>query len=286
MRYKQEIDINWFPEELDEFLQKEYSYSLWHFSLSLAMNFIFWGDPRSTHKAQLLRKRKNDFLKELRNIKKISNENFPYIAGWAINKKIKERTQRGNTAKHATQTAIQEYQSERLKFLRDLDSMIKNHDIELNDQNLRGSPRKRINVLILIWSHFIKDKNQIHTANIISLLEWFNEQSRNHKQFVSCFKEIKKIKNENIKRLIQRYKRQNSLDETIKEGKLSFKVLVGNKIISFEDNKTMIKNFEKHEWYIPPLITFPSGEKLTIEDFKENSKSAKASYKNRIHPSL
>ena len=40
MKRREEIDINWGPKRLDYFLQKNYSYSLWHFAFSIYGIFL------------------------------------------------------------------------------------------------------------------------------------------------------------------------------------------------------------------------------------------------------
>lgn len=73
----------------------------------------------------------------------------------------------------------------------------------------------------------------------------------------------------------------------IENAKISFERPVGSAVISFGDKEVKIewiKESDLHKDNLnPSLVTYPNGDKLTFEDFKENSKKAKVSYRNRAY---
>jgi len=245
MRYK-EIDIEWTPAELDRFLQENYGYSLWHFSWSFIRNSFLWKDYREGGEIKTLKKVKRDLEKNLNVLQK---KPFPYESFIHLRKTIK---------------AI---------------------DKPLNSQNTRGAPSKRLSIIALIWSYFIRDEHETHLANISGLLEWFNDKAEYSEFFVSFLEEIESLNNKKLKKLIARHRKENTHGETIEEGKDIFEMPAKAIAISFEDKRVETKRLEKSDWEKnTPLITFPNGEKLTIGDFEENSKKTKVLYKNKAYP--
>lgn len=95
------------------------------------------------------------------------------------------------------------------------------------------------------------------------------------------------MSNEKLKKVIHKRKSQDNYKAMIENGKISFERPVGSAIISFSDEKIEIKWLKESEWHKdnlnPPLVSLSNNERLTVEDFKENSKKAKVSYRNRAY---
>lgn len=243
MRYE-EIDIEWTPAELDRFLQENYGYSLWHFSWSFVDNSLLWKDYREGGGIKILKEMKNKLQKISEQLIKPP---FPYKAHKDINNANKEI------------------------------------DWVLNSQNTRGTPSKRLSIIALIWSYFIRDKHKTHLANISGLLEWFNDKTENSEFFASFFKDIENLNNKKLKKLIDRHRKENTHSAAIEEGKDVFEMPAGIISILFED-EAKTNRLEKSNWNKKtPLVTFPIGEILTIGDFEENNRILKAGDKNRAH---
>ena len=160
--------MNGEPKELDYFLQKNYSHSLWHFSLSLAENFIFWRDYRAVKKKELgnLKLSWTEFWKkrkkELENLKKKNieilnefhdkTETEPGIGAWFIRMELEKRT-------NLSDKDYFEKIFELTPFFKTLNELSEKIDKKLNIQNIRGAPSRRANIVSLIWSYFIKSDN-------------------------------------------------------------------------------------------------------------------------------
>lgn len=252
MRYE-EIYIEWTPAELDRFLQENYGYSLWHFSWSFIHNSFLWKDYREGSGIKILKEMKNKLQKISEQLIKPP---FPYKAHKDINNANKEI------------------------------------DWILNSQNTKGAPSKRLSIIALIWSYFIRKGNEIHFANITGLLEWFIDRNKNCEFFISfftdfadpdkpCLKNIyededltlteQSFNNEKFRKLIYRHRKENTHSEAVEEGKRVFKLSIINSI-SFENKGAVTKKIEKIDWEKnTPLITFPNSEILTVGDFEQNS---------------
>ena len=252
MKYK-EIDIEWTPAELDRFLQGNYGYSLWHFSWSFIENSFLWRDYREGGGIKTLKKVKRDLEEKLNELRK---KPFPYESFIHLRKAIK---------------AI---------------------DKPLNSQNTKGAPSKRLSIIALIWSYFIRKGNETHFANITGLLEWFIERNKNCEFFISFFTDFadpdkpylkniyededstlteQSFNNEKFRKLIYRHRKENTHSEAVEEGKRVFKLSIINSI-SFENKGAVSKKIEKIDWEKnTPLVTFPNGEILAVRDFEQNS---------------
>lgn len=227
-----EINIEWTPAETDRFLQENYGYSLWHFACSFIRNSFIWRDYREDGNIKTLKKGKKELEKNLDKFRKYP---FPYSSYKYINEAIKEI------------------------------------DKTLNSQNMQGAPSKRLNIIALIWSYFIKDTHKIHLANISGLLEWFNDKTENSEFFVSFFREIENLNNKKLGKLIDRHKRKNTYAKAVEEGMRIFKNPAKNIAILFRNNEAeeiLLDKFERGK--NTPFISFPNGEILAIEDFEKN----------------
>lgn len=243
MRYE-EIDIEWTPAELDRFLQENYGYSLWHFSWSLLHNSFLWKDYRERGQIKIL----NDMRNKLQKIsEQLIKPPFPYAVYKNINDANKEI------------------------------------DWILNSQNTKGAPSKRLNIIALIWSYFIKDKHETRLANISGLLEWFDNKTESSEFFTSFFKEIECLNNEKLRKLINRHRKENTHSESVEEGKRVFEMPAGIISILFEDKRAKTKRLKEPVAKSAPLLSFPDGTVLTVGDFEENKRMAKAEDKNRLY---
>lgn len=214
------------PRELDYLLQKKYGYSLWHFSLSFAKNFLSWRDYRAAKKkesgywqlswTEFWKKRK----KELINIKKKNieflneflNKTHLDLEAWLIDKEIKITRQIKKRISSGDEDYIEKI-FELTPFFETLNELIRKiDDKKLNIQNLRGAPSKRVNIIAHIWSNFIKDKGEPNLVETINLLKWFNGKFQNVD--VASYKifsaEINEITNEKLKKVIYKHKSQDT----------------------------------------------------------------------------
>ena len=181
----EKIQINLRPLELDYFLQRNYSYSLWHFSLSLAKNFLFWKDLRGYKKIEtgyLEISWKDYWMKRIKELKDLKEKNIytldnflkkvqPSLDSWEIPRALLEKKVSPRNRNYI------EEMFELNPFFDQIDFLIKKMNGFLNIQELRGTPLKRTNIIILIWSPFIQDnKGRTHIINIINLLKWFSEK--------------------------------------------------------------------------------------------------------------
>ncbi len=286
----EKVQINWKPIKLDYFLQKNYSYSLWHFSLSLAGNLLWWKDFRGYKKTEsgLLKISWKDFwrkrIKELESLKKknlYTLDNFlqktrPYLDNWEIPRALLEKKISPRNRNYIEE--IFELNS----FFGQIDFLIKRMNGFLNIQNLRGTPLKRTNTIILTWSAFIHDnEGRTQIINIINLLKWFSEKFKDMSLYKSFYEEINEIHAEKVTKLIYRYRKELSpkyLVGVVENGKTKFKENVRNKLISFEAKQVKIKTIRESDWdkcnSHTPLVTFPNGEKYTLFDFEENWKKS------------
>lgn len=304
MRYEK-VQINWKPLELDYFLQRNYSYSLWHFSLSLAGNFMFWKDLRGYKKTEsgYLEISWKDYwmkrIKELDDLKKKNIDtldNFlkkvqPYLNNWEI-----PRALLGKKVSPGDRNYTEEM-FELNPFFGQIDFLIKKMNGFLNIQKLRGAPYKRINILLLIWSFFIRDnKGNTHILNILRLLKWFDERFKGISLYRSFSKEIGEIHEEKVSKLVHRYRKQmrsDHLENIIKNGKIAFNESVQRKlfkVISFGNKNVVVKAMREFDLdknsKKNPLIIFPRGERLTLEDFENNLKKSSLNEKNQLNNTL
>jgi len=285
MRYEK-IQTNWNPQELDYFLQQNYSYSLWHFSLSLAENFLFWKDLRG-HKRTESGYRKvgsKDFwtkrINELKDLKKkniLTLENFlkkvqPVLDNWEIPRALLEKKVSPRNSNYIEEIF------DLNPFFYQIDFLIKKMNRFLNKQNLRGSPIKRTNIIILIWSTFILDKKgRTQILNIINLLKWFSEKFKDIHLYQSFNKEINEIYGEKASKLIYRYRKESIpkyLVNYVENAKTRFETNVRNKLILFGANLVKITAIRETDWdkysSHSPLITFPNREEYYLSDFEGN----------------
>lgn len=232
-------------KEEDRFLQKNYGYSLWHFSLSLAISFspLSWKDYREGGQIKILKKMNNKLQKIS---EQLAKPPFPY--------------------------ATQE----------DINNANKEIDWILNSQNTRGAPSKRINIIALAWSCSIDSP-----IEIIELLAWFKERFKNTIGYKPICDGVDKISKESLRKSLHRHKTKSSHKVWIEECRDIFKAIPGAIAISFEDKRVETRWIEKSNWHKDtPLITFPTGEILTVRDFEGNIRKAKTLDKNRVYPNL
>lgn len=304
MMIDKEVKIDWEPKELDYFLQKNYGYSLWHFSLSLASNIQGWIDYRTVkiqesgyrmlswtafwrkriNELQQLKKKNLDVLSELLNRK------LPQIDKWEIPRALLEKKVSPRNKNYI------EIMFDLNPFFKVTDDLIKRMEGYVNIQKVKGASYKRTNIIALIWHYFIRDESAIktHIANITGLLEWFYDKFDNTNYYSPLNREIDEINNSKIKKVIYRYKHdKNKIHESLKNeveyGKKVFEeYAVGSRIVLFENNNILIKYFSESNWekfnsQYPALVVFPNREELKVEDFRENSAKGKVSFKNRAY---
>ena len=289
MRYEK-VQINWKPLELDYFLQRNYSYSLCHFSLSLAKNFLFWKDLRGYKKIEsgyLEISWKDYWMKRIKELKDLKEKNIytlgnflkkvqPSLDSWEIPRALLEKKVSPRNRNYI------EEMFELNPFFDQIDFLIKKMNGFLNIQKLRGTPLKRTNIIILTWSTFIQDnEGRTHIINIINLLKWFSEKFKDMSLYKSFHEEINEIHAEKVTKLIYRYRKELSpkyLVDVVEYGKTKFEENVRSKLISFGAKQVKIRAIRESDWdkynSHTPLVTFPNGEKYTLSDLEENWKKS------------
>jgi len=286
------LEVNWKPKELDYFLQRNYSYSLWHFSLSLAEFLLFYKDYRSIKKKEsgkwelhwtmFWKKR----IFELNQLKKTTKETlteflekakYPNLEVWKIEMLMKRKTRVGDSDYIEKMFGLS-------SFFETLNRLIKEMNKILISSKTKGRPLKKTTIIALTWSHFIKDDDETHLVNIVNLLDWFKKRLPNSAIYKSFGEEINKIQNYKLKQIIYRHKTKSTHKNLINCYKNTFEKTVGSRTISFEGMRPKITAHLESNWneydIKPPLVSFSEEEKFTAENFKENSIKANVSYKN------
>jgi len=223
-------------KEEDRFLQdpKNCGYSLWHFSLSLAMKYYLfpWKDYREGGYIEVLKKEKRDREKDRDRYWKM-----PFIKNYHF------------------------------LFIKNRKEEIKEIDRILNSQNIKGRPSERINIIALAWSYFIDSP-----VEIIELLAWFKKRLENIVIYKPICDGIDKITKESLRKLLHRHKTDGTHKAWVEECKnLFISAIPAGLAISFKDETVETKRLEKSDWQKDtPLIAFPNGEILTVGDFEKN----------------
>jgi len=289
MRYK-EIDINWTPEKLNSYLQKNYGYSLWHFSLSLAMNFHSWIDKRNVKMKEsgdyslsyvnFWKKRihelKNLKKKNVETLKNLLDRKLPQIDKWEIPRALIDKKISPQHRRYI------EIMFDLPPYFQVIDNLTDIMDNLLKSQTMKGASIKRTNVLSIIWHYFIRDKskNVTHIANILALFEWFRDKFEEIDFYKAFNLEIEQLNNKKLQKLFYRYrrstdKRNKQLVDEIEYGKKLIKTsTIGSCIIDFtKDNKNRYR-FAKFQSEterkmmkpISPLVIFPKEQVLIVKD--------------------
>ena len=264
-------------KEEDRFLQKNYGYSLWHFSLSLAKNYHLF--PRKDYREE---------------------------AGFIGVLKKEKRNREKDLDRYWKMPLIRNYHHFLIK---NKEEEIKEIDGMLNSQKITGIRAKRINILALVWSYFID-----RPVEIIELLAWFKKRLENIAIYKPFCDGVDKISKESLRKLLYRHKTDGIHKVWVEEYRnLFISAFPAGLAISFkykdkgsDGNDTpvepkglesarkgtlfRIERLEKSDWHKDtPLLTFPkdkdkgNDEILTVGDFEENNRILKVEDKNRAH---
>jgi hypothetical protein len=246
------------PKEVDRILQKDSSFGLYYFTISL-VDVFFFPDFRSmkmlesedmdTSWTNFWKKR----IKELEKLK-IYNKNL-----W-------------NDILKKCDPFLIPYRKEVLKLQEGLENiyeLIGNLIKNIEDDYLvrgGGAPTKKLNILFLVWSHFIKDCSKVHLKILLDLQRWFSKRTRPNifGEKLSIYFEEEDIEDDNLKRVLIRYRKGESkqINEKVDRYKERFLIPVNNKWLE--------KGIKEKRRLSMPIIIFTNGEKLTIKDYLYN----------------
>jgi len=263
----EKIDPKRTPKELDKFLQNRYNISLYCFAVSLS-DVFYISDIRSVEMFEfspLTLPWREFWLKRIKNLKKLKKLSKESREIWT---EFIEKT--GPYHQSYPETLRIE---KKLKAINDLyehiDLLIKRIEKDcMTPSQLKGKPSNPVNILFLVWHHFMRDKNKADIQTILSLMIWFAKRIPDF-----YFKE-EEIKEENLKKEAFRYKKDEL--STTKE-KVELYVYRFYALARYFWSGKNFKVIKSHT----PLIIFTNGEKLTFKDCLENKPSAiPASYNN------
>lgn len=261
---EENIQANWLPKNVDQFLQDKCKFSLYHFMVSLDDIFSEYdhrimkvpvgttGHPTSWREfwhdnIQVLNKLKayNRNSKDI--LKKFHNETRKYLDPLISHYPHPEDS---HLVIDDLSKTIEEYKKN-----------ITNH--LLDSKAKRGGVEKKKNVLFLTWSHFIKGKNKsgVNFERIINLMDWFSLRTKLH--------DLKETRNseQNFRRVLSRHRKKKNKDplvSMIDDYKERFLVPIQHSWL-----EQGIAGFEPDE----PLIIFSNAEILTAKDCVINNPS-------------
>jgi len=139
-----------------------------------------------------------------------------------------------------------------------IDLLIKKIETELlSTSKTKGKPPNPVNVLFLVWYHFMRDRNKAHFQTIVSLMRWFAQRIPDY-----YFKE-EEIEEENLKKEAFRYKRNkmNTTKERVELYVYRFYVFV-----RYFWTKKNFENIKSNK----SIIVFTNEEELTLNNCLEN----------------
>lgn len=234
-------------KELDFFLREktENKYSLWHFSWSL-----FW----------------DYFLFPLRDLRGSAEE----IAFMKKQKRHLEKLRDETMSRYPNQPSYIYFT------LKDIEAAIEKHSKILGSQSLRGAPVAKLNVIALTWACFLPGNYEVH-----GLLEWFGKRFECSSERKTFCDEVKAMSADKLRKLLYAHKRNNTHRKWIEQCKATFGYPGGSVTVSFKTRES--KRLEEPVAKSIPLLSFPDGDILTVGDFEENKRMAKAEDKNRLY---
>lgn len=134
---------------------------------------------------------------------------------------------------------------------------------------IRGTPSNPLNILFLVWTHFIRDSDEVHVQTLFGLLRWFSKRikgSYHGKEMNIYFKE-EDIEDYHLNKELYRYRKDElkSPKEKVVRYKRRFLVPV--------EKRWLEKSIKRTTEPKVPLIIFSNGERLTISDYLNNKLS-------------
>jgi len=250
------------PKEVDNFLQRNYSLSLYHFTYSL-VDVLLEKDYRAmkVKESRFLELSWRDFWlerkKELKKLKKYNKESLKIL------KEFSNKTDK--YLKSFYQCYLQVWDQNLLivdisQRKEDLIKHIEKYFLSLAEK--RGISPKKTNILFLVWSHFIRNEKVVHVITLLDLLEWFSSR-------------IRKIELEKDYFSIQKYTKELN---RYRKGK--FKSLEGI-VESYKERFLVPVHYHWLEEFISevkdeldlPLIVFSNNEKFSLRDCLDNNDS-------------
>ena len=166
-----------------------------------------------------------------------------------------------------------------------IDDLIKNIEEDyVSPTKIKGTPPKKLNILFLVWSNLIKDNTEVHFQTLLSLLRWFSIRTRlcheDGEEFNLYYGE-EDVEDDNLHKLLFRYKR-NKLKQPKEEVDIYKK-----RFFIPVNNHWLENNFNDIRKLNMPIIIFSNGEKLTINDCRDNNPYLDTHYskkKKRLPP--
>jgi len=260
---RKKIDLEDSPRRVDNILQKNYSLSLYYFAVSL-VDVFFAPDFRSL------------------NIAEYNYQDLPWRDFWL--KRVKEleklREYNKNTWSEIvfkTDPFLNPYQKnvsqigEKIKKLSKLISdLIENiNEDYLSFSKVRGAPYKQLNILFLVWSHFIKENNIVHIQTLLDLLRWFSIRAKCsfHDELITIYFKKEDVEDDNLSKVLYRYRsgELKSPREKVDRYKKRFLIPVTQHWLKKILNEKAKLNTS--------IIIFSNGERLTAKDYIENNLS-------------
>lgn len=248
------------PAEVESFLQRNYSFSLYHFAISLVDVFCF-PDLRSMPMDDKNTSFRDFWKKVVNDLENIGENNY---------KKWKEIKNKVHPFFNPYQTTISKIDRELKKLTHLHENLIENINKDyLVPTKTKGTPSKPLNILFLVWSHFIKDRNKstVHIKHLLNLLKWFSKRikGRFQNEEISIYFEEYEIEDDNLNKELFRYRKGELKLTEIKVEQFKKRFIIPVKMQWLE------KILKKNENSNAPLITFSNGESLTIKECIENN---------------
>jgi len=262
---KKEDSLKWTPKKWDDFLQKNYSLSLYHFAVSL-VDVLFFPDVRSlnlTDSKDLYLPWRNFWLKRIKQLKKLKKHCQETWGEFLYNTDPWLNTYR------ETVLQIEEKLKDLPRLIDDLIEKIRENLLSL--AKVRGTPSNPLNILFLVWSHFIRDRDndEVHVQTLLYLLRWLSPRIKGFdsgEEMNIYFKE-EDIEDDNLNKELFRY-RNNEL-KSPKEKVVRYK----KRFLVPVKHRWLERNLKEKTKPNRPLIVFSTGERLSIRDYLDNNPS-------------
>jgi hypothetical protein len=260
-----DFDLGSPPKVVDEFLQNKYTISLYYFAVSL-VDVFFFIDYRKVMMPKLPNLDCdvpwNDFwLERIEELKKMKKSSHTSTTNW--NEFLQLAKDPYLLSYRDKITQISKHLMATKDIAKPIDFLIDKIS-ELFLTHKKGSPINELNILFLVWSHFICDQNKTHFQILIRLLNWFALRIPHDEYF-----KTDDIDDDNLKKELHRYRksRLGAMNQIVNEYKARF--------LSLINYRWLERSYAYKNKFCESLINFVNGEILTIKECKDNCNSAK-----------